>query len=303
MKSSDFTFAAIQQSMKKLAILGMAIMVMGTSCKKTNGNNENGSGNSTLQAQEILNVAYGADPLQKMDVYLPAGRNTGSTKALVMIHGGAWVSGDKTDMNEAIASLRNQLPEFALFNINYRLANLPATNLWPTQLDDVNSAMAFISSKSGEYQFNANKMAIGGASAGAHLALLKAYKYNNGSIKAVVDMFGPTDMADLFIKNSSYQPLLTIFMGGSPASNPSAYTNASPLFSVASTSAPTIILHGTADAVVPLSESDSLNNRLTTAGVAHQYEKYSLEGHGFWSAPNTADALTRIAAFLKLHVQ
>jgi acetyl esterase/lipase len=302
MKSSEFKFAAIQYSMKPLVIFCMALMVIGTSCKKNGGDTGN-NGNTTLQAQEILNVSYGSDQLQNMDVYLPAGRTTANTKALVMIHGGAWVGGDKTDMNEAIASLRTQLPDFALFNINYRLASLPATNLWPAQLDDVNAAMAFITSKAGDYKFNGNKIAIGGASAGAHLALLKAYKQNSGNIKAVVDMFGPTDMSDLFVKNASYQPLLTIFMGGSPTSNPSAYTNASPLFAVSAVSVPTIILHGTADAVVPITESDSLNNRLTTAGVAHQYEKYAMEGHGFWSAPNTADALSKIASFIKTYVQ
>jgi acetyl esterase/lipase len=301
MKNSDFKFAAIQYPMKTLFIYCMALMMIGTSCKKTGSSTDNN--NSTSQAQELLNVSYGADPMQKMDVYLPAGRTTANTKAFILIHGGAWVSGDKADMNDAIASLKIQLPDFALFNINYRLASLPGTNLWPTQLDDVNTAFTFIAGKSDEYKFNSNKIAIGGASAGAHLALLKAYKQNSGNIKAVVDMFGPTDMTDLFIKNSSYQPLLTIFMGGNPASNPAVYTNASPLFAVSASTVPTIILHGTADAVVPITESDSLNNRLTTAGVLHQYEKYSMEGHGFWSAPNTADAFAKISAFLKLHVQ
>lgn len=269
------------------------------SCKKTPDLAEN----PTSQPLELVNVSYGADAAQKMDVYLPAGRNTTDTKALILIHGGAWIGGDKADFNDAVASLKALLPDFAIFNINYRLAALPSSNLWPTQLNDVNTAFDFILNKAHDYTFNSSKLAIGGASAGAHLALLKAYKQNTGNIKAVVDMFGPTDMADLYNKNSNYQSLLTIFMGGTPATASATYSIASPLFAVTPTSVPTIILHGTLDNVVPISESDSLNNRLINAGVPKQYEKYTGEGHGFWSTANTADAMSKIAAFIKLHVK
>lgn len=279
----------------------MALMITTgmISCKKTPDLAEN----SASQSLELVNVSYGADAAQKMDVYLPAGRNTTDTKALILIHGGAWIGGDKADMNDAVATLKTLLPDFAIFNINYRLAALPSSNLWPTQLNDVNTAFDFIINKSPDYKFNSSKIAIGGASAGAHLALLKAYKQNTGNIKAVVDMFGPTDMADLYTKNSNYQPLLTIFMGGTPATAATTYANASPLFAVTPTSVPTIILHGTIDNVVPITESDSLNNRLNNAGVPKQYEKYSGEGHGFWSTANTADAMIKIASFIKLHVK
>jgi acetyl esterase/lipase len=275
------------------------MVMIGTACSKTG----NGTGTGAELAKEIKNVSYGPDATQNMDVYLPAGRSATTTKAVILIHGGGWVGGDKADMNDAVNGLRTLLPDYAVFNINYRLATLPSGNLWPVQLNDVNAAVDFIVSKSAEYKFNSNKMAIGGASAGAHLALLKAYKHNSGNIKAVVDLFGPTDMADLYVRTPSYQPLLSIFMSGSPSTNPASYSNASPLFAVTATSTPTLILHGTADNVVPISQSDSLYNRLANAGVQKQYVKYPLEGHGLWSAPNTADAYAKIAAFLNLHVQ
>jgi acetyl esterase/lipase len=272
------------------------MIMIGTACKKSGSN-------SATQAQEIMNVSYGSDAQQKMDVYLPADRNTSSTKALILVHGGAWIGGDKADMTTVVLGLKSLLPNYAIFNINYRLAILPNGNLWPTQLDDVNVAVDFISSKASEYKFNNTKMSIGGASSGAHLALLKAYKHNNGSIKAVIDMFGPTNMPDLYTYNTTYQPLLSIFMNGTPASNPTSYTNASPLFFVNSNVPPTLILHGTLDNVVPIHESDSLSNRLTNSNVAQQYVKYTGEGHGIWSTTNTVDAYAKAAAFLNLHVQ
>lgn len=274
----------------------MALMVTGSSCKKTETD-------TSLPAQQLLNVAYGADAQQKMDIYLPAGRSTTTTKALILIHGGAWVSGDKAEMNDAINTFKTFLPDYAFFNINYRLATTGG-NLWPTQLNDVDAAVNFIITRSDEYKFNNKLMAIGGASAGAHLALLQAYKSNNGNFKAAVDLFGPTDMKDLYNTSpANTQLILGLFMGGTPATNPTGYANASPLFAVNSNSVPTIILHGTLDNIVPVHQSDSLNNRLSDAGITKQYEKYTGEGHGVWSTTNTTDAFTKIAAFLKLHVK
>lgn len=57
-------------------------LVMISSCKKDH-------------VQDQREVFYGNDPQQKMDVYLPADRNENSTKVLILIHGGAWVEGDR----------------------------------------------------------------------------------------------------------------------------------------------------------------------------------------------------------------
>lgn len=252
----------------------------------------------TIPSEELLNVSYGTDPLQKMDVYLPANRSKDSTKILFLIHGGGWIGGDKNDFAEAVNYFKVQLPYYAIVNINYRLAALPAQNIWPTQLNDVNSAMSFLESKTTEYKINTNKIAIGGASAGGHLALLKAYKNNSGNIKTVVDLFGPTDMADLYNLNVSYQTLLTLFMQGTPLSNASNYYNASPLNFVTSTVPPTIIFHGGIDATVPIRQSDSLNNRLMNVGVIKQYHIYPTEGHG-WTGSNATDTYNKMLLFIK----
>lgn len=270
----------------------------GVACKKTDS-----GGGGTLAAKEIMNVAYGTDAQQTMDIYLPQGRTPTGTKALVLLHGGAWMSGDKSEMTGAVNALKTLLPDYAIFNVNYRLAH-SGGNLWPTQINDVNTALSFIRNNASEYHFNKDRMAIGGVSAGGHLALLKAYTPGNQYIKAVVDMFGPTDMSDLYNSGtSSTQFVLSFFMSGTPASNPAAYSTASPLFAVNSNSPPTVILHGTADNVVPIHQSDSLHNRLTNTGVASEFYKYPGEIHGIWSNANTTDAYAKIAAFLKLHVQ
>lgn len=285
------------QTMKPLLIFCMALM-MSVSCKKDEPTNP---GIGIAEAQALKNVSYGTDPFQKMDIYLPAGRNISQTKVLILIHGGAWISGDKSEFDTVITALKPLLPDFAIFNVNYRLAALPNTNPWPTQLNDIDLAMSFINSKAIEYGINSSKIGIGGASAGAHLALLKGF-HGNASVKAIADLFGPADMKALYYANSSYQMLFNSFLNGTPTSNPLAYTSASPLFLVNSNTPPTIIFHGTVDPIVPVSQSDSLSNRLNNAGVIHQYIKYNGEGHG-WYGTNLIDTYTKLAAFIKQYVQ
>src|SRR5687767_4111363 len=100
-----------------------------------------------LAEQNINDASYGTDPGQRMDVYLPADRTTTATKALIVIHGGAWISGDKTEMNPYIPIIKQKMPGYAIFNINYRLASLPSTNPFPTQENDVKAAVEFILNK------------------------------------------------------------------------------------------------------------------------------------------------------------
>src|SRR3990170_3852631 len=81
------------------------------------------SADTLLPPKKLTNVAYGADSMQRMDIHLPANRSTNSTKVLVLIHGGGWASGDKSEFSTAITFLQKKLPDYAIFNINYRLAS------------------------------------------------------------------------------------------------------------------------------------------------------------------------------------
>ncbi|MFY7898842.1 MAG: alpha/beta hydrolase fold domain-containing protein [Chitinophagaceae bacterium] len=278
-----------------IKVLIVSILTICASCKKQQSN-----ALSTTTAIELKDVAYGNNPLQNMDVYLPANRSVAATKVIVLIHGGFWTSGDKYDFNEVVNQMKVQLTDYAIVNINYQLATLSGTNIWPTQINDVNAAFNFIQSKSNEYAINTNKMVVLGASAGAQLALLKSYQHNiDKKIKAVIDLFGPTDFIGLYNNPSdpNYPALLNIFLSGTPTSNNIGYRNASPLYSVNSSVPATIIFHGTADNVVPIRQSDSLNNRLISAGVTKQYVTYAGEGHG-WIGLNLIDTFTKIIAFI-----
>ncbi|HLO38200.1 MAG TPA: alpha/beta hydrolase, partial [Lacibacter sp.] len=101
-------------------------------------------------AKTMLNVKYGADAKQAMDVYLPSGRSTTSTPVLILIHGGGWTEGSRADLNAYVDTLKRRTPKYAIFNISYRLA-ANGQNLFPSQEQDVKAAIEFILSKRDEY--------------------------------------------------------------------------------------------------------------------------------------------------------
>jgi len=287
-------FLFSQSIMKKFLFFSCIVLLV--SCKK-NDLNQN------LASQTLTNISYGTDTSEKMDVYLPAGRSADSTKLMVLVHGGAWISGDKSDFASFIPVIQQRFPGYAIANINYRLATV-TSNHFPTQENDMKTAINFLLHKSSDYHIS-QKLILLGASAGAHMALLQAYKYSSPKILAVVDFFGPTDMVDLYnfySSNVSDQALFQLLMNGTPTSNASLYAQSSPLSFVTAQSCPTIIFHGTADVVVPISESISLKNKLGSFGVANQMTSYDNVGHELWPDNILNDAYNKMEQFIKTNV-
>jgi acetyl esterase/lipase len=282
--------------MKKL--LFIIVIVSCFSCQKEQ------SADEKLSAQNLTDVSYGNDAFQKMDVYLPAGRSTDTTKLIVMVHGGAWIEGDKSEFASFVPVLQQKFPGYAIANINYRLATQVA-NPFPAQENDMKAAVNFLIEKASTYHIS-QKIVLLGASAGAHMALLQAYKYSSPQIKAVVDFFGPVDMPALYNfypAGSFAQSAFQTLMNGTPVSNPSMYTQSSPINYVTAQSPPTIIFHGTSDDVVPIAQSISLRDKLTSFSTKHQMISYPNVGHELWSTAIMNDVFNKIEVFVKGNVQ
>ncbi len=278
----------------RIVFIGLLAVIGLFSCKKKD--------QSANAAQTILNVKYGADAKQAMDIYLPANRTAATTPVLILIHGGAWVEGNRTDLNAFVDTLKRRAPHYAIFNISYRLA-ANGQNLFPAQENDVKAAVEFILSKRTEYNVS-DRFALLGASAGAHLALLHAYKYTTPvKAKAVVSFFGPTELVQMY--NNPPNPLIPLLLtsvtGGTPASMPGIYQQSSPFNFVTNTSTATLLLHGGLDIVVASSQSTLLQNKLNSVGVSNQFVFYPNGGHGDWDAATYHDAFNKVDAFLKIH--
>jgi len=283
--------------MKTILTLLISMSVF-TSCQR---NEHVAVSEKNLPAKTIHDVFYGSDTAQRMDIYLPANRSIHSTKAIVLIHGGGWNSGSKNDFANYIDSFRKRMPDYAIFNINYRLVN--GSNLFPTQELDIKAAIGFIVDNYAEYHINKNKLVLLGVSAGAHLALLQGYKYDSPKVSAVIDFFGPTDLTTMFQKPwHPYVPfVLQMITGTTPKQNATLYKQSSPINYVSPHSAPTLILHGSSDNIVNVSQSKALKNKLDQAGVKNEFVIYPGKSHG-WYGSTLSNSFDKIQEFLHAYV-
>ncbi len=280
-----------------ISILFVGMTLFFTSCTKEDADNP-------IKAETKLNVAYGTDAMQRMDIYLPANRDTGNTKVIVMIHGGGWTGGDKADFNAYVDTIKRRLPGYAIFNINYRLANATTfTNGFPTQENDVKLAFDFINTNKSNYLISSKWVALG-ASAGGHLAMLQSYKQSTPNIKAVVNFFGPSDMVAMY--NFPASPLappasIALLLQGTPSTNAPLYQSSSPLNFITNNSPATITFQGLLDPLVRADQQDALHARLNVVLVKNSLVTYSSEYHG-WVGTNLVDSFDKMQAFLTANV-
>ncbi len=108
---------------------------------------------------------YGADPAQRFDAYWPDARPGGRQPGILLLHGGFWFSGDKTNWRPLARRLAAR--GYAVFSANYRLSTRAP---WPAQRTDSAAALAYIQRHAGRFQLDPDRMVVFGSSAGGQLA-------------------------------------------------------------------------------------------------------------------------------------
>lgn len=213
---------------------------------------------------------------------------------LVFIHGGGWRSGKRQDY--LVYSLDYAEKGYVTATVSYRLKK---DSIYPAAIEDVMDAVNFIFQNGDVYDYDTSNIALIGGSAGAHLALLAAYGWENPHasektpkhrVKAVVDIYGPVDMT---VPYAQTQYMVTDFIGHSYAEKPELYWEASPIKYLNATNPPTLILQGTSDNLVPHSQSDTLKARLDRIGVPNEYYRFPL-----W--PHAMDMVQRVNDYVQL---
>jgi acetyl esterase/lipase len=248
---------------------------------------------STIQQNVLFASVKGTD--LHLDVYQPAGSATGARPAVVLIHGGGWTSLDKGTMRGMGKFLARS--GFVGFAVDYRLLQ-DKQNRWPAQLDDVQRAVRWVRANAAQYNIDPNHIGAFGHSAGGQLAALlgmedtrdnsdPALAQYSSKVQAVVDVSGPSDFT---VDPDREAEFLTNFLGVSFAQNPGAWRDASPVFHAAKDNAPFLIVHGTEDKDVPISQSQELFDKLQAAGVPASFIKVN-DGHTF----QTPDARRELA--------
>lgn len=219
-------------------------------------------------------------PRMKLDVYQPLGAMEPGAKrpAIVQIHGGAWIIGDKREQG---IPLLNHLAAngWVGFNVNYRLA--PRAKA-PEHLIDCKRAIAWIREHAEEYGVDPDFICVTGGSAGGHLAAMVALTANDPSfqpgfedcdtsVQAAVPFYGVYDMTDVdqLMINGFRQLFLEPFVFGSKYSTGAdPFERYSPIHHVRPDAPPMMLLHGTRDALVPIEAARPFAAKLAATSKA-----------------------------------
>ncbi|MBD5634148.1 MAG: alpha/beta hydrolase [Candidatus Eremiobacteraeota bacterium] len=206
-----------------------------------------------------------------LDLYRPPGK--GERPTIVTIYGGAWIFGNRAataDIDRHYAALG-----YTAIAIDYRHA--PAF-VFPTQLHDVQDALATIAAHARAWGVDPRRVALFGRSAGAELALLAAYAPEPLTIRAAVGYYTPADLRRGYDDPPEPDPanvrkILRTYIGSSPEHAAAAYAAASPLAEVRPGLMPTFLIGGERDALVRIAFQRELRDALR----AHGDEVVSIE--------------------------
>lgn len=252
----------------------------------------------------------------KLDLAAPVGG--GPYPAVVLFHGGAWRYGHRSDLSRPRYGEDGQpAPSviegvaargYVVASVSYRLA---PKHPFPAQLDDARAAVRSLRRHAKTYNLDPERVAAGGFSAGGHIALLLALTdppaeadpaAPSARVQAVVSYFGPTDLSRYAATPGLEDAYMVPWLGKGVKTDPGVYRRASPVEHVSADDPPVLLLHGTADVIVPVVHAERLLDKLRAARVTADLLKVPGEGHG-WFGPAEAKTTRAAVEFLDKHLK
>jgi acetyl esterase/lipase len=172
---------------------------------------------------------------------------------------------------------------YVVWAIDYR--HVPRYQ-FPAQIEDVEAALGFLRNHAAQYETDPNRIALLGRSAGAQLAMLAAYRPGMQPVQAVVDYYGPVDLAAGYYDLPKPSPMdirlvLKRLLGGSPSDFPERYKVASPIHAVTQSVPPSLLIYGGRDNVVQAKYGRQMHQRLLAAGGKAVYLEIPWADHAF----------------------
>jgi acetyl esterase/lipase len=214
-----------------------------------------------------------------LDIYHPA--QVGKYPGIISIYGGAWQRGSPAsddNFNRYIAA-----QGYVVWAISYRHA--PAYH-FPTQLNDVRSALSFIKNRAASHQTDLDRMAIIGRSAGAQLAMLAAYAPTPFPLRAVVNYYGPVDLTAGYDRPPVPDPIesrstLLKLLGGTPIQFAELYRQASPISAIRSGLPASLLIYGGKDHIIEAKYGKHLAQLLRSQGNRAAFIEIPWADHAF----------------------
>jgi acetyl esterase/lipase len=252
----------------------------------------------------VYGQAAGVD--LKLDLARPKGL-AGPRPVVVYFHGGGWVRGDRKSCLPEL--FRTAQAGYVAVTVGHRFA---PEHPFPAQIDDARRALDWLRNHALRYGINPGRVGVIGYCSGGTLACLLGADGPQAGVRAVVGYYPVTDLARwhksaaglaLFEGLAVRYSLLKAF-GGDPQQFPGEYASASPVGHVGPNSAPTLLIHGADDGLVPHEQSELYRDALKSCGVEVRLWTLKGVGHCFDADPARgaeAEALAR--AFLDRHLK
>jgi acetyl esterase/lipase len=251
------------------------------------------------------------NPRQRLDLLVPKAKSDKPLPVVAFVHGGAWQAGDKQQGRQQVLPLVAS-GEYAVVSLGYRLSDEAQ---WPSQIHDCKAAIRWIKANAEKYNLDPDKIGVWGPSAGGHLVAvlgtsagveamdgeLGPHTDQSTDVACVVDYFGPTDFLAMskpsktgaaLDHNASMSPESRL-IGGAIQENKEKVAAANPITYVTSNDPPFLIVHGSADPVVPFNQSQLLRDALSGANVTNTLITVEGGGHGQGFPPKTLEITRR----------
>jgi acetyl esterase/lipase len=230
-------------------------------------------------------LAYvpGGHARQKLDLHVP-GDGAGPFPLILWIHGGAWMSGSKEGCVPSPWALKG----YVVASINYRLSQ---DARFPAQLEDCKAAIRWLRANARRFKIDREHVIAWGDSAGGHLAALlgttgdaaewdPAPPGESSRVQAVIDWYGRTDLSRVCTDPAMAEHAVAHLLGGSGEKVSEVARKASPITHVSRDDPPFLIMHGDADATVPVQQSEAFAEALKKAEVPVILVVLKGVGHG-----------------------
>ncbi|MEX1228890.1 MAG: alpha/beta hydrolase [Planctomycetaceae bacterium] len=265
----------------------------------------------------VKDVAYlGADRAEKMDLYLPANfEGRGKLPAVLIIHGGGWYAGDKEAEREINIGTTLAKSGYVCASINYVLAVnqddqfvKTLATVWPKNLHDCKTAVRFLRKTSARLHIDPDHIGVIGGSAGGHLTAMVGltgpddgldptglYDGYSCQVQAVVPMYGGYDLVALAKDRKMYDGLSDDLKSLCVKASPATYASDDDL--------PVLLLHGTADDQVPVSQSELLFKAMQKTTVPSELVIVEGAPHSFHLEPKERDLRELVIGFFETHLK
>jgi acetyl esterase/lipase len=260
---------------------------------------------------DIEYATTGAGEPLRLDLYTP--ESGAGAPLIVWVHGGAWENGNKSAMPLGPIIERG----FAVASLDFSSASKAP---FPGQIHEIKAAVRFLRAQAKQYGYDASRIAIAGASSGAHLAavvgtsngheelegVLGNHRTESSAVHAIVSYFAATNLTTILAQSTPFglgirEPALKRLLGAAPKDNEALAKLASPVFQVDRTDPPLLLFHGDQDPQMPINQSHELEGAYEQQGLEAEFIVVHGAAHGgdaFYSPDNVQHAVTFLSAQL-----